>query len=414
MTTVLVRTVDDQITPAPIDGVLVRVYDASGVFVTEGVTGSVTPGEIEFSLPGSPAGVDYILRLYKTDVSFLPQPRVDITVTDVDPPATVVTGHIGATSEIVTLVAETEDAVPLPIESAIFKIYSIADSFLTEAESDVFGEAVLSLPAAQYIVRVSKPGWVFSGGPTQTIEVLSPLPVGSTNTFEFPAEEPVSPQSNDPNLCLLSGYFVDVAMRPLRNLKLRIMPIAINPDVKMSGFPGAGQPSLIVRKQILNEAVFETNDEGYVELLLPRGGVFDVHIHGYEIPSVPNYCQIYVPDASWARLEEVLFPYPASVEFDPTSLNLAVGDEEPITPTITGSNTQELDNQYAQQFIDFTVADPTIVGIAIASDGTLTISGLAPGSTTLTAARSGTNSTYVPRRPDIPDLVVTPVVITVT
>jgi hypothetical protein len=406
-----VWTVDDVAIPAPIEGVSVKVFDEAGVFITSGLTGS--PGEIQFTLPGTTVGIPYILRLFKEGVSFLPQPRVDILVQEVSPIDIAVPGHVGDTSAIVTLVSSTTEAVPTPIPDTTFKLYSAADSYITDLIADSLGKAEIALPAAQYIVRLLNPGWLF-GTPTQTIEVLNPPPPPETNVFDFFASQPAIPQSSDPNLCLMSGYLVDVTMRPLKNVRFRVMPIMTEPDLKMSGFTGPGDPSVLVRKQIFNEALFETDETGYVEVLLPRKSCYDVHIHGYETPGVPQYAQIYVPDSSGAKLEDVLFPYTVSLTFDPQSLTLAVGESSSATPAIIGSNTQVLSNQYAAQFMDFTIVDPTIAGMAIGANGAIAVTGLAAGTTELTAVRSSTKSTYVPRCPDIPALAVVPVIITIT
>lgn len=412
--TVTIQVQDDQVTPAPIDGVLVRVYDAAEVFLTEGTTGATTPGEVQFLLPGDTGGILYILRFLKTGNSFLPEPRLDISVTDPAPSPFVVTGHVGDTSQVVTLAAETEDTVPLPLPDTRFRLYSISDSFITEMIADSQGKAQVSLEAASYIVRMVLDGWTFTNGPTQVIEVLSPLPVGGTNVFDFPASQPVMPVSSDPYMCLLSGYLVDDSLHPLIGVKIRVMPILTNPDVKMSGFPGGGDPAVVRRSMIFRESVFETDESGYVEMLLPRKSCYDVHIHGYESPTVPTYNSIYVPDAAGAYVEDVFFPYTAEVEFDPTSLTLAVGESGSVTPTITGSNTQILDNQYAQLFVDFSVANPAIVEVAVGANGDVAITALQAGSTTLTVARSSEKTTNANRRPEIPDLIVTPIPITVT
>ena len=66
--TVTIRTVDDQVVPVPVDGVLVSIFDSTGTtFLTSGVTGSITPGsgEVPFSLPGSVGGITYKALLYK-------------------------------------------------------------------------------------------------------------------------------------------------------------------------------------------------------------------------------------------------------------------------------------------------------------------------------------------------------------
>lgn len=412
--TVTIRTFDDQLTPVEIDSVLVRVYDNLENFVTEGFTGDVTPGEIQFLLPGDILGISYILRFLKAGVSFLPQPRLDIEVTDPAPAPFVVTGHVGTTAAIVTFVAKTTDVTPLPLPDTKFSLYSDSDLFITEMTADLLGEAQISLAAGSYIIRLLLPLWTFENGPTQTISVLDPLPVGGTNVFDFPASQPAMPVSSDPLMCRISGYLTDDSLQPLQRVKIRVMPILTNPDVKMSGFPGGGNPAVVGRSMILREAVFETDETGYVEMILPRDSCYEVHIHGYATPTVPTYNAVYVPNAAGAYIEDVFFPYTSTVVFDPVTLTLAIGETGTITPEITGSNTQTLDNKYVQLFMDFTVADLTVAGMAIGSSGAIVITGLQAGSTTLTVARSSKRTTNANRRPNIPALVVTPVTITVT
>jgi hypothetical protein len=65
--TVLVRVdvATDDTVPVPLDGVLVRVYNNSDVFVTEGTTGTpFAAGRVEFTLTGAPgAGAQFRFRL---------------------------------------------------------------------------------------------------------------------------------------------------------------------------------------------------------------------------------------------------------------------------------------------------------------------------------------------------------------
>jgi hypothetical protein len=65
-----IETVDilvqsDEVAPEPVDGVTVRVYDAAGAaLITSGVTGTVVPGRVEFSLEGSNPATVYQLRFH--------------------------------------------------------------------------------------------------------------------------------------------------------------------------------------------------------------------------------------------------------------------------------------------------------------------------------------------------------------
>lgn len=66
--TVNVTVKDDQVVPQPVDGVVVRVFDATGtVFITEGTSGVplIGTGQVQVTLPGAgPVPITYQLRFY--------------------------------------------------------------------------------------------------------------------------------------------------------------------------------------------------------------------------------------------------------------------------------------------------------------------------------------------------------------
>lgn len=63
--TVEITVQDDQVVPALVDDVTVRVFDATGsTLITEGVTGSVLPGKVQFTLDGDDPPETYQLRFY--------------------------------------------------------------------------------------------------------------------------------------------------------------------------------------------------------------------------------------------------------------------------------------------------------------------------------------------------------------
>lgn len=63
--TVRVTVLTDDTVPAPVDDVVVRVYDATGTTLqTFGTTGTVNPGEVEFTLSGDATPTEYQLRFY--------------------------------------------------------------------------------------------------------------------------------------------------------------------------------------------------------------------------------------------------------------------------------------------------------------------------------------------------------------
>lgn len=63
--TVEITVQDDQIVPALVDDITVRVFDAAGAaLITEGATGSVIPGKVQFTLNGEDPPETYQLRFY--------------------------------------------------------------------------------------------------------------------------------------------------------------------------------------------------------------------------------------------------------------------------------------------------------------------------------------------------------------
>ena len=87
--TVLVTVVDDQVVPQPVDGVVVRVFDATGAtFITEATTGGVNPGEVDFSLNGDDPPIQYSLRFSKFGFSALSPQAIEVY----SPPANSPTG----------------------------------------------------------------------------------------------------------------------------------------------------------------------------------------------------------------------------------------------------------------------------------------------------------------------------------
>jgi len=63
--TVEITVQDDQVVPALVDGVVVRVFDSTGTtFITEGTSGAVDPGTVQVTLNGDNPAIQYQLRFY--------------------------------------------------------------------------------------------------------------------------------------------------------------------------------------------------------------------------------------------------------------------------------------------------------------------------------------------------------------
>lgn len=88
--TVEITVQDDQVVPQLVDGIVVRVYDASGTtFITSGTTGDVITGKVQFTLNGAgPTPITYQLRFYAMGGA-VPSPQY---ITVFSPPSLASTG----------------------------------------------------------------------------------------------------------------------------------------------------------------------------------------------------------------------------------------------------------------------------------------------------------------------------------
>ena len=416
---VLFRVLTDDAIPVPIDGVVVRVYTSpADVYVTQGTTGAPTPssGEVELMLDDGPS--DYLVRLSKVGVSF---PGAPFTVTvDTPPPVNEleVTAHVGETAQVITL--SLLDELAAPVDNVVVRLYDDNDLFITDLVTGALnpGEADVALagaavPGQDYIVRWRPAsGKRIQNGTTQIIQVQDPLVPPATNIFDFVIETVVMPESSDPTMCLISGYLADVSKQPIKNGTLVFLPRIFEPEAKVSGLPFPTQPAVVGGKILVNEVRAKSNNDGRIEVLLPRTSIFDIHLYGLETPAVQIYSQVYIPDQAGALLEDVLLPFVASVDMGVGSAGITVGETAEFPLVVTGSNDYVLTAVVAS-LLEVTSSDEDVVTATIGDDGTLFVTGISSGSATVTVSRIA--DTWAPRVPAIPDLVITPAAeITVT
>lgn len=418
------RVASDAVTPAPVDGVAVRVFTSSDVFVTEGVTGLVTPGsgELELTLNGEPSGTTYIVRLAKDGWSFSP-PTVSVEVYDPPgaPPNDNVyeySAHEGLVGMLVGFSVVDDEVAPNPVEGVKLRVYNSGDLFVTESETDVNGEMDLVLagapdPGETYYVRIFKEGWVAVEGATQVIGVHDPLVSPLTNNFDIVLSQAQLDESVDPNMCLLTGYLVDASGRGLKGAGIRFLPRLSEPEYKMGGLPFPSDPTLLGSKSIISEAYYVVTDvNGKVQPLLPRGGVFDVLINGLETPGNQILETVLIPDASSAKLEDVLWPYVTGVTYSPASVAIAVDEEVDVEVAAQASNGYPLDGADYGAFLEFSITDDTVAELTVLEGGALRLRGLQAGSADIQVSRVA--GSLAPRLPAAPSLIVTPLTVTVS
>jgi hypothetical protein len=257
---------------------------------------------------------------------------------------------------------------------------------------------------------------LMQNGLTQIFKVHEPVVAPATNTFDFVLEDIAAPESDEASMCLLYGYLADVSKQPIKNGTLVFQPRLYDPAAKVSGFPFPTQPAVVDGMMLVNEVRAKTNDDGYLEVKLPRTTIFDVHLYGLETPGVQLYAQIYIPDRLGAKLEDVLLPYVASVDTELDTVALGVAETAELTIVASGSNDQPItDATCLAALLEFTSSDEGVVSVALNDEGTLLVTGVSSGSATISVARVA--GTSAPRVPAVPDLAVTPsttIAVTVT
>lgn len=416
------RVESDDAVPVPVDDVLVRVFDTFNVFVTEGLTGTFVTGEVQLTLIGSAPGTGYVVRLAKAGWSFGGEPTFPVSV--YDPPGAPpndnifeFVAHEGMTGQLTTFVVKDDALVPAPIEDVRIRVFDNTDVFATEGDTDVVGELELVLigavtPGLNYYVRLYKPGIVFEDGSTQIVQVIDPLAVGQTNIFEFTGHAETVPESDDPDMCLMTGHFTDASLHPLSNLILTFTPRDEYPPAMISGVPFTSEPTLVRNRIIAAEIRVRTDPSGYISVALPRNGVFDVRVHGLD-QIIPEFMinSVVVPDRAGAEIKDVLFPYITSVVYSTGSVSLAVGETEDVEVTLTTSNQQTVAGKAQLDAFLVFATDETVATVEVSAEGKLTIKGIATGTTSVTVTRAP--GTYPSSRPELADIVATPIGITV-
>jgi len=265
-----------------------------------------------------------------------------------------------------------------PLENVVIRVYSQDGStFITEVETDVAGEVVFDLPdLTTYWVRFFKPGYRF---PMKAmIQVNSTAP---NNAFDVQGtnlvEAATSPYSG---LCRVSGVIVDPSGTPVPGASLRFMTTP------------AGNPRVYHDRAIIPYDVKARSiEEGYIELDLIQGGLYEVTFEGVVGADYGGFTkELRVPNTTGVGLSDLIWPYIVSAEFASPTLSLAAGQSTTIGFDVVLSSQALLPLVY----IDSTIDVPNLV--LIHNDGggsslsgwngvtrTYTVNAGASGSTTV-------------------------------
>jgi len=189
------------------------------------------------------------------------------------------------------------------MEGVVVRIYDEDNkTIITTLTSDADGKVQLLLPPGTYSIRSYRYQAAFQNNTKFVVACNVP------NVFDVYGRAFQPPESTDPRLCRVSGFFRTPSGAPAPNLDLRFAP--------------QFKPILLDSFAVISERVStRTNDKGYVELDLIRCASYDVNVQGME----GIYRSIDVPDGPSANLPDLLFPYVSAIELleaPPTTLQV--------------------------------------------------------------------------------------------
>lgn len=267
-----------------------------------------------------------------------------------------------------------KDQLGQPIPEVIVRVFNPAGSvFFTQQTTDVDGKASFLLFSQDYSMRFYKFRATFPQ--PQMFTVLSAPEV---NTFDVKAEVFVPPIANDPRLCRCSGYFRDPDGSPQEWLDMHVYP-EFSPIV-------LDQAGVMPR-----DVAIRTNEDGYVEVDLIRGGCYRVTIEAQD----NEERTIRVPDLASCNLPDLLFAVVKRVVFDPPGpWTVAIGAELEVTPTVYDSAGATLTGT-GQNDVEWSSSDRDVLGLSV-KETTLVLRGIAAGSANLQAARKDLSIIRIP------------------
>lgn len=263
-----------------------------------------------------------------------------------------------------------------PVSGVTVRVFSQDGlTAITEAQTDGTGLAAFLLASDfTYQVRFFKFQTIFQNPQYITVED-PPVQNGFTTTCV-----PFSPpMSQDPRLCMASGFFRTVTGAP-----------APNTDIQ---FISKFDPLIIDGDAVLNERqIARTDKNGYVQVPLYRCGKYSVIVAGME--DVRR--DIAVPDQPGVNLPDLIFPVVSQIVFNPTGpFTVTIGTDLQVTSTIVTSDGNE-DRNYWDVF--WHTSDIGICAV-LAGSPILTLRGFMPGTCNLYAKR---RNRHIVRIPDTP------------
>lgn len=264
-------------------------------------------------------------------------------------------------------------------------------------------------PPIEYTIRMSKTGVGFDVAlgdqykTPQLIEIWSPpanSPTG-TNDFDVKGETFTMPVATNPRLCRASGFFKDATGQPLGGLDITLI--------------NEFKPAIVDGYGVLGSKVeLRTDENGYAEVDLYRGGEYRAMVQSIQAAeddptgAIVFDREMTVPDQASVSLIDLLFPVVEEITWSPVSVSVAAGSSLDLIPTVLGSDFRTLEGTACADVL-YEMVDPSIAMLSIQADK-LTIIGVTPGTTELTATRADQTVVSIP----VVGITGSPLAITVT
>jgi hypothetical protein len=295
-----------------------------------------------------------------------------------------------ASETVRIFVVDQQTPTPDPIENVLVRVFNVTgDTFITQDYTNALGIADFTLdgddPPNEYQIRLSKTGIAFDGNlgddskSPQLIEIYSPASASpsGTNDFTVKGQTFSRPVATDQRLCRASGFFRRSDGQVYPNLDIIFTP--------------RFKPAIVDNYGIMWGSINARTDEnGYLEIDLFRYGEYSVLIESLE--DCPRL--IIIPNTPSENIVDLLFPVVEQVVFSPSSLSIAVGDEEEVIPSVSASDQRVLEGT-ALEDVEYTIADESIATLSVQSDK-LVITGVSVGTTQIDVARLDESIVFIP------------------
>jgi hypothetical protein len=271
-----------------------------------------------------------------------------------------------------------------PVVGATIRFYTDADVFVTEEDTDVDGKVDVLLDGAVspggtvYHVRAYKPGCGFDA-PWQITVFDPPLPAPDNNDFLMDVNIFELPASPYPGICRVSGYLYGQDGKAIPDGVVRLVPYDGVPRVYYAG---------------LVAGVIESKSDSLGRVLFDAmcGGTYEIVVADW--PELRR--RIRIPERSAVLFGDLIFPIPATVEFDPVGpYSLAVLETLALDIHVTGSDYNDWFD--GGEYIEYLSSDPAVLLVSRAGTQ-LILQGKSDGTANIEVTRTSKAFRVVPDR----------------